>query len=57
MTRISLEVIMHHLQVDPDCHLVRQKRRKFTPKRNQVIYKEVEKLLNNGLIREVHYLD
>jgi hypothetical protein len=44
MPRISLEEIVHVLNVDLDMKLVKQKRRKFTPKRVEAIAVEVEKL-------------
>ena len=53
----SPEVITHKLNVDPNVKSVKQKRRKFTPERNQIINEEVEKLLDTGKIREVKYPD
>ena len=57
MSRISPEVIIHALNVDPDMKPVKQKRRKFTPKRVDAIVVEVEKLLKAQFIREVYYPD
>ncbi|XP_062093881.1 uncharacterized protein LOC133799907 [Humulus lupulus] len=57
MSGIDPEVIVHKLQVDPDYPPRKQKRRKFTPERNKAINKEVQKLIDNGFVREVHYLD
>ena len=36
---------------------VKQKRRKFAPERNKVVNEEVQKQLDIGSVREVHYLD
>lgn len=44
---------MHQMNTDSDYPYVRQKRRRFAPKGNKVINKEVEKLLSNGSIQEV----
>ena len=55
MTGIDLLVITHKLQVDPECILIRQKRRKFAPERNQIINDEVQKLIDIGSVREVEY--
>ena len=55
MLRISPEVIVHVLNVDPDMKPVKQKRRKFTPKRVEAVAEEVENLLRAQFIREVYY--
>lgn len=52
---ISLEVITHKLEVDLAYLPIRQKKRKFALERNKIINEEVEKLKQNGFIREVHY--
>ena len=57
MTGIDPDIAVHKLQVDPDHPPVKQKRRKFAPERNKVINEEVQKLLDIGSIREVHYPD
>ena len=57
MTGIDPEIITHRLQVDPDYPPVRQKRRKFAPERNKIVNEEVQKLLDIGSVREVHYPD
>ena len=41
MTGIDPGLITHELHVDPEYTLVRQKRRKFAPERNQIIDKEI----------------
>ena len=55
MHKIDPEIAIHRLQVDPDHPPVKQKRRKFAPERNKVINEEVQKLLDTGSVREVHY--
>ena len=57
MQGILAEVIVHHLNVNPECKPVRQKRRNFAPERQRVINEEVKKLLAAKFIREVHYPD
>ena len=55
MTGIDPKVMVHHLQVDPEHPLVRQKRRKFAPQRNHIINEEIQKLIDIGSVREVQY--
>ena len=55
MTGIDPDMMIHQLRVDPDYPPVRQKRRKFAPERNLIINEEVQKLLDNGAIKEVQY--
>ena len=57
MPGISPEVIVHILNVNPDMKLVKQKRRKFAPKRVEAVAEEVENLLRAQFIREVYYLN
>ena len=57
MPRISLEMIVHILNVDLDMKPVKQKRRKFAPERVKAVAEEVEKLLRVQFIREVYYPD
>jgi len=57
MTGIDPSVLTHRLNIDPSHRPVKQKRRSFTPKRNQAIHEEVEKLLQAGFIWEVDYSD
>lgn len=56
MVGINLDVMVHQLQVDPDQRLVKQKRRKFAPKRNRIINDKVQKLIDIGSVREVTIL-
>ena len=57
MTGIDPDIAVHILQVDPNHPPVKQKRRKFAPERNKVVNEEVQKLLDTGSVREVHYPD
>ena len=57
MTGIDPTIAVHRLQVDPDHPPVKQKRRKIAPERNKAVNEEVQKLLDIGSVREVHYLD
>ncbi|KAL0290053.1 UNVERIFIED_CONTAM: hypothetical protein Scaly_2684700 [Sesamum calycinum] len=47
---ISPEVIEHRQNVDPSVKWVKQKRRNFGPKRNQIIENEVNKLLGASVV-------
>ena len=55
MLGISLEVIQHKLNVDPERKPVQQRRRTFALERDQAITEEVTKLLTAGFIQEVYY--
>ena len=55
--RVHITTICHKLNVDPSIRPVKQKRRVFTPDRNQAISVEVEKLLAAGFVRDVYYLN
>ena len=57
MIGIDPDIVVHRLQVDPDHPPVKQKRHKFALERNKVINEEVQKLLDIGSVREVHYHD
>ena len=57
MPGIDPSVICHRLNIDPSIRPVKQKRRVFTPDRNQAISDEVKKLLTAGFIKEVYYTD
>ncbi|KAL5580502.1 hypothetical protein UlMin_012944 [Ulmus minor] len=57
MTGIDPAIAVHRLQVDPDHPPVKQKRRKISPERNKAVNEEVQKLLDIGSVREVHYPD
>ena len=55
MPGMAPEIIQHKLNVNPDRKPVQQRRRVFTPERDQVVTNEVTKLLAAGFIREMHY--
>nr|XP_023874697.1 uncharacterized protein LOC111987227 [Quercus suber] len=57
MPGISPEVIQHRLNVHLERKPVKQRRRVFTPERDQAVTDEVNKLLAAGFIREVYYPD
>ena len=51
-----MALITHKLFVDKDAKSIQQKKRRFAPKRQQVIKEEVDKLVSARLIKEVWYL-
>src|SRR6185369_4791613 len=53
MSRLSREVIEHHLAVCPNTRPVKQKAWRQAPKKQEFIIKEVEKLKEAHIIREV----
>ena len=55
MPEISSEVITHRLNIDFKMRPVRQKKIFFAPKRQNIIDKEVDKLLATDFIREANY--
>ena len=57
MPGIPIEVIQHKLNVNPERKPVQQRRRAFTPERDQAVRDEVAKLLTAGFIRKVYYPD
>ena len=57
MPGIPTEVIQHKLNVNPERKPVQQRRKAFTPERDQAIRDEVARLLTAGVIREVYYPD
>ena len=57
MPGISPTVIQHKLNVNPKKKPIQQRRRAFTPKRDQVVTEEVTKLLAAGFIWKVYYPD
>ena len=57
MPDISMEIIQHKLDVDPEKKPFQQRRQVFAPKRNQAIMDEVNKLLVAGFICVVYYPD
>jgi hypothetical protein len=55
MPGISMEVIEHKFGIDPAFKLIKQKERRYTLERYEVIQLEVNKLLEAGFIRPVDY--
>ncbi|GKB08675.1 hypothetical protein Tco_0836987 [Tanacetum coccineum] len=57
MTDIPRLIAEHRLNVREGCFLVRRKKRGQVADRNQAIQEEVGKLVEAGIIKEVHYHD
>ena len=57
MLDISLKVIQHKLNVNPERMPVQQRRRVFALERDQTVTEVVTKLLTTGFIWEMYYLD
>ena len=57
MLEIDLEIMMHHLDMDPLHRSIKQKKQNFISKRQKATSKEVDKLISASFIREVTYLD
>ncbi|GJX54008.1 reverse transcriptase domain-containing protein [Tanacetum coccineum] len=55
MTGFLRHMAEHSLNVREGCPPVRQKKRGQAPKRNKAIQEEVEKLVDAGIMKEVHY--
>nr|GFA96336.1 reverse transcriptase domain-containing protein [Tanacetum cinerariifolium] len=55
MTSLPRHIVEHRLNIPEGFRLVKQKRRGQAVDRNQAIQKEVEKLVDVGIIKEVHY--
>nr|GEW06962.1 hypothetical protein [Tanacetum cinerariifolium] len=55
MTGVSRHIAEHRLNIRKGCIPVRQKKRGQVPERNKAIYEEVEKLVDAGIMKEVHY--
>jgi hypothetical protein len=52
MPRIPREVIEHKLGIDPSYKPVKQKERRYTLERREIIHQEVNKLLKAEFIRQ-----
>ncbi|KAL0444629.1 UNVERIFIED_CONTAM: hypothetical protein Slati_2185600 [Sesamum latifolium] len=50
---IGPQLITHHLNIDPNCKPVKQKKRHFGPKKDKIIHAEVNKLRATGHIEEI----
>ncbi|XP_059669218.1 uncharacterized protein LOC132314358 [Cornus florida] len=57
MPGIDPSVSCHSLNVNPNAKPVKQKQRRFAPERNRIIAEDVDRLLDAGFVREVHYPD
>ncbi|GJW12161.1 reverse transcriptase domain-containing protein [Tanacetum coccineum] len=55
MTGVPRHIAEHRLNVRKGCFPVRQKKRGQASERNKAICEEVEKLVNAGIMKEVHY--
>ncbi|GJX66827.1 reverse transcriptase domain-containing protein [Tanacetum coccineum] len=55
MTGIPRSIAGHCLNIREGCPPVRQKKRGQAPERNKAIQEEVEKLVDAGIMKEVHY--
>ncbi|GJY01904.1 reverse transcriptase domain-containing protein [Tanacetum coccineum] len=55
MTGVPRNIAEHCLNIREGCPPVRQKKRGQTPERNKAIQEEVEKLVDAGIMKEVHY--
>ena len=55
MPRVPRELIEHTLNVDPNSKPIKQKLRRFSQDKKDVIRKEVTRLLDAGFIREVDH--
>ncbi|GKD36366.1 reverse transcriptase domain-containing protein [Tanacetum coccineum] len=55
MTGIPQSIAEHCLNIQEGCPSVRQKKRGQAPERNKAIQEEVGKLVDVGIMREVHY--
>ncbi|GJR90559.1 reverse transcriptase domain-containing protein [Tanacetum coccineum] len=55
MTGVPRNIAEHRLNIREGYSLVRQKKRGQAPERNKAIQEEVEKLVDAGIMKEVHY--
>ncbi|GJS34313.1 reverse transcriptase domain-containing protein [Tanacetum coccineum] len=55
MTGVPRSIAEHRLNIQEGYSPVRQKKRGQAPERNKVIQEEVEKLVDAGIMKEVHY--
>nr|GEU66184.1 reverse transcriptase domain-containing protein [Tanacetum cinerariifolium] len=55
MKGVPRHIAKHRLNVREGCPPVRQKKRSQAPERNKAIQKEVEKLVDTDILKEVHY--
>ncbi|GJV91842.1 hypothetical protein Tco_1539655 [Tanacetum coccineum] len=57
MTGVPRHIVEHRLNVQEGCSPVRQKKSGQAADRNQAIQEEVRKLMEAGIMKEVHYHD
>ncbi|GJS23416.1 hypothetical protein Tco_0452048 [Tanacetum coccineum] len=55
MTGVPRHIAEHRLNMREGCSPVRQKKRSQAPERNKAIQEEVEKLVDAGIMKEIHY--
>ncbi|GJQ94237.1 reverse transcriptase domain-containing protein [Tanacetum coccineum] len=55
MTGVPRHIAKHKLNVREGCSPTRQKKRGQMPERNKAMQEEVEKLIDVGIMKEVHY--
>nr|GEW69504.1 reverse transcriptase domain-containing protein [Tanacetum cinerariifolium] len=55
MTGVQRHIAEYRLNIHEGCLLIRQKKRRQAPERNKAIYEEVEKLVDAGIMKKVHY--
>ncbi|GJV53367.1 hypothetical protein Tco_1449108 [Tanacetum coccineum] len=55
MTGVPRHIAKHRLNIREGCIPIRQKKRGQAPERNKAIRKEVEKLVDADIMKEVHY--
>ncbi|GJY01908.1 hypothetical protein Tco_0360060 [Tanacetum coccineum] len=55
MTGVPQHMVEHRLNVREGCPPIRQKKRGQAPERNKAIREDVEKLVDAGIMKEVHY--
>ncbi|GKB01376.1 hypothetical protein Tco_0829420 [Tanacetum coccineum] len=55
ITGVPRHLAEHHLNVREGCSPIKQKKRSQAPERNKAIQEEGRKLMDAGIIKEVHY--
>nr|GEY87349.1 hypothetical protein [Tanacetum cinerariifolium] len=55
MTGVPQHIVEHQLNIRDGCAPIRQKKRSQAPERNNTIQEEVERLMEAGIMKEVHY--
>ena len=51
------QVAMHHLNINPDAKSIKQQQRRFRPEIMEVLYSEVNKLIDSGFIKKEQHPD